>query len=100
MGMAPHEFLDMLPKYFWRKMAGFYSLRNLKERHEWERVRWQTCLLLNVHVDKGKKIKLTDLIEFEWDKKTTKQEKVTDKNYAEYIKKLEDSKLKKKNNGK
>tara|TARA_R100001509_G_scaffold140040_2_gene94705 strand:- start:3619 stop:3915 length:297 start_codon:yes stop_codon:yes gene_type:complete len=98
--MKPEDFLDMLPKYFWRKMAGFYKLINLKQRQEWERTRWQTWLLLNVHVDSGKRLKITDLIEFDWEKENKKFSD-NNKDYAEYIKKLEDYKLKvKKQNGK
>jgi|TARA_R110001606_G_scaffold367241_1_gene522685 hypothetical protein len=100
MNIGPEEFLNMLPKYFWRKMDGFYKLINLKERQDWERCRWQTTLLLNVHTDKGKTIKPQDLIKFEWETDIEKHkvdyEKLKSK--AEYIKKLEDTKLR--NNGK
>lgn len=100
MGLNPEVFLDMIPKYFWRKMDGFYKLINLKERQNWERCRWQTTILLNVHTEKGKTIKPTDLIKFEWEKEEEKKkidyEKLKAK--AEYIKKIEDNKLK--NNGK
>ena len=41
----------------------------MRERGKWERTRWQTTLLLNIQIAKGKKLKPTDLIEFEWDKK-------------------------------
>ena len=94
MNMHTDDFLNMLPKYFWRKMEGFYHLRNLSEKQNWERCRWQTCLLLNVHTEKGKSLKPTDLIKFDWDVQRTQEEKRTDKDYAEYIKKLEDKKLK------
>lgn len=92
--MKPQDFLDMLPKYFWRKMSGFYNVINLKERQDWERTRWQTWLLLNVQMDSKKRLKITDLIEFEWDKKNKDIDEKA-KGYATYIKKLEDYKLKK-----
>lgn len=94
--MKPQDFLDMLPKYFWRKMNGFYGLKNQKERQNWERTRWQTWLLLNVQIDSKKRLKLTDLIEFDWEKNRHKIVDEKAKNYAEYIKKLEDYKLKNK----
>lgn len=98
--MKTEDFLNMLPRYFWRKMDGFYKLINLKERQEWERCRWQTSLLLNVHTAKGKTIKPTDLIKFDWeeDEKSKKIDYNKLKSEAEYIKKIEDKKLK--NNGK
>ncbi len=81
----------MLPRYFWHKMDGFYELENNRQRQHWERSRWQTTLLLNIQLSKGKSIKPTDLIKFDWD---DKEKDVKDyeklKNRAEYIKRLED----------
>jgi hypothetical protein len=97
MGLQPEEFLDMLPKYFWRKMNGFYNIINLKEKQDWERCRWQTTMLLNVHTQKGRTIKPTELIEFEWDKEDKEKTKIDYqelKKKAEYVKKLHEHKLK------
>ena len=44
---------------------------------DWERCRWQTCYLLQPHTGKGKKIKRTDLIKFDWDKKEKNIKKLT-----------------------
>ena len=80
----------MLPREFWNKVDGFYELENLRQRNEWERVRWSTCLLLNIQLPKNKTIKQTDLIEFEWEK-DIKNKKVKElKRKAEFIKKLEE----------
>ncbi len=70
--MGVNEFYNYLPKHFWNKLDGFYELENIRERGRWERTRWQTTLLLNIQIAKGKKLKPTDLIEFEWDKKDKK----------------------------
>ncbi len=86
--MGVNEFYDYLPKHFWNKLDGFYELENIRERSKWERVRWQTTLLLNIQMAKGKKIKPTDLIEFEWDKKNKKIDYKKLKAKAEYIKKM------------
>ena len=86
--MGVNEFYDYLPKHFWNKMDGFYELENIREKSKWERVRWQTTLLLNIQMAKGKKIKPTDLIEFEWDKKDKKIDYKKLKAKAEYIKKM------------
>lgn len=92
--MGVEEFYDYLPKHFWNKLDGFYELENMRERTMWERTRWQTTLLLNIQIAKGKKIKPTDLIEFEWDKKQTKEEYKKLKEKAEFIKKLTEHKSK------
>ena len=86
--MGVNEFYDYLPKHFWNKLDGFYELENIRERGRWERTRWQTTLLLNIQIAKGKKIKPTDLIEFEWDKKDKKIDYKKLKAKAEYIKKM------------
>tara|TARA_R110002124_G_scaffold210675_1_gene377097 strand:+ start:840 stop:1112 length:273 start_codon:yes stop_codon:yes gene_type:complete len=89
--MGVDEFYEMLPRHFWNKLDGFYELQNIREKGEWERVRWSTALLLNVHLSKGKTIKPTDLIQFEWDKKTKKLDYEKLKAKAEYIKKMEEN---------
>jgi hypothetical protein len=86
--MGVDEFYDYLPKHFWNKLEGFYDLENLRERGKWERTRWQTTLLLNIQIAKGKKLKPTDLIEFEWDKKDKKIDYKKLKAKAEFIKKM------------
>jgi len=86
--MSVKEFYDMLPKHFFNKLNGFFDLEQMRERNEWERCRWSTCYLLNIQIAKGKKLKLTDLIEFDWDKKKEEVDFEELKNRAEYIKKL------------
>ena len=90
--MNVNDFYDMLPREFWNKLDGFYELENLREKQCWERERWSTCLLLNIQLGKGKRLKPTDLIEFEWDKKKDKKDIEELKNKAEFIKKLEEQK--------
>lgn len=92
--MGVDEFYDYLPKHFWNKLDGFYEIENIKERANWERTRWQTTLLLNIQLAKGKKLKPTDLIEFEWDKKQKEIDYKKLKEKAEYIKKLSEHKIK------
>ena len=60
--MGVDEFYEMLPRHFW-----------------------------NIHLSKGKTIKPTDLIQFEWDKKTKKLDYEKLKAKAEYIKKMEEN---------
>ncbi len=90
--MGVNEFYDYLPKHFWNKLDGFYQLENIRERGNWERTRWQTTLLLNIQMSKGKRLKPTDLIEFEWDKKDKKIDYEKLKAKAEYVKKMSEHK--------
>ena len=88
--MNVDDFYDMLPREFWNKVEGFYELENMRQRTAWERTRWSTCLLLNIHLGRGKSIKPTDLVQFEWEKDEKKIDFEDLKNKAEYIKKLEE----------
>ena len=65
--MKVEEFYDMLPREFWNKLEGFHELENMRQRSDWERTRWSTCLLLNIQLPKNKSIKPKDLIKFEWE---------------------------------
>ena len=70
--MKVDDFYDMLPREFWNKLDGFYELENLRQRNDWERTRWSTCLLLNIQLPKNKSIKPTDLMRFEWEEEALK----------------------------
>ena len=94
--MGVDEFYNMLPRQFWNKVDGFYEFENIRQRSDWERTRWSTCMLLNIQLPKGKNLQPTDLISFHWDKEDVKK-KIDFKalrERAEYIKKLEDLKKK------
>jgi hypothetical protein len=54
-------------------MQGYNNQFEIEQQFEWERARWQTTLLLNVHTAKGKSIKPKDLIEFPWENPTNKE---------------------------
>jgi hypothetical protein len=77
LSLSVEEFWDLTPREFNNRLAGFFELQQFNQRMEWERCRWQTCYLLQPHTGKGKKIKPTDLIRFDWDKKDKKIKKLT-----------------------
>ena len=54
-------------------MQGYNKQFELEEQFQWERIRWQTTLLLNVHTAKDKSLKPTDLIEFRWETPVKKE---------------------------
>ena len=88
--MGVDEFYDMIPRHFFNKLDGFFELEQLRDRSDWERIRWQTCYLLNIQLPRGKQIKLKDLIRFDWESKDAKVDYDKLKKRAEYIKKLEE----------
>lgn len=60
----------MTPRQFFNAQKGFFDLVNQSEREAWERCRFSTTALINVQLPKNKKIKVTELIQFDWDKKS------------------------------
>ena len=48
-------------------MQGYNNHFEQQEQTQWEQIRWQTTLLLNVHTAKGKSLKPKYLIEFPWE---------------------------------
>ena len=91
LGMNVNEFYDMLPREFWNKVEGFYELENMRQRSDWERTRWSTCLLLNIQLPKNKSIKPTDLVRFEWEEEKMKIDFKDLKMKAELHKKIEEN---------
>jgi hypothetical protein len=50
----------------------WYGYRH-KEEQEWIRSRWQTTILINMQLPKGKKVKPTELLELDCDKRNLKK---------------------------
>jgi hypothetical protein len=49
------------------RIEGYYKLIEQREQGEWERVRWQSTLILQMFAKKGRKVKPKDLIVFPWE---------------------------------
>ena len=67
----------VLPHLFWEMTMAeldfvWYGYRH-KEEQEWVRSRWQTTILVNMQLPKGKKIKATELLELDCDKRNKKK---------------------------
>jgi hypothetical protein len=67
---------------------GFYELEQLRQQQEWERTRWLAAVMLSPHAKKGKTIKPTDLIKFDWEKKAKKAKKKRDKAFWDKVDQL------------
>ncbi len=73
--MLPHLFWDMTMSeldFIW------YGYRH-KEEQEWIRTRWQTTLLINIQLPKGKKVKPKDLLELDCDNRNFVKQNVMSK---------------------
>ena len=71
---------QILPHLFWEMTMAeldfvWYGYRH-KEEQEWLKLRWQTTLLINVQLPKGKQIKPKDLLELDCDSRNFVKQKV------------------------
>jgi len=67
LGLTPGSLYDLTFREFSNAVRGRYKAQELFDRSHWERVRWQTALLLNVHTKKGASIRTKDLATFPWE---------------------------------
>jgi len=51
-------------------VRGKRKLIESDQREEWERVRWQSAVLLQPHISKGKRLTPQKLLRFPWEKNT------------------------------
>lgn len=70
--LNPASVYSLLYTDFLLAYGAYLEERDQLERAQWERTRWQTCVLLSPHTGK-KKLKPVDLITFPWEKVQTKQ---------------------------
>ena len=89
---------QILPHLFWEMTMSeldfvWYGYRH-KEEQEWVRARWQTTVLVNMQLPKGKKIKATELLELDCDKRNRKKKVriMTNEELEEVLKKYENIK--------
>ena len=61
-------------------IKGYNERERLRFQNEWERTRWLATIGIQPYAGKGKKIKMTDLIQFDWEKTDKPKERtVSDK---------------------
>jgi hypothetical protein len=70
----------------------WYGYRH-KEEQDWVKWRWQTTLLINLQLPKGKKLKPQELLELDIDNRNfVKQRVMTQEELNEVLKKYENAK--------
>jgi len=70
----------VLPHLFWEMTMAeldfvWYGYRH-EEEQQWIRTRWQTTMLINIQLPKGKKVKPKDLIELDYDNRNFVKPKI------------------------
>jgi len=74
---------QVLPHLFWDMTMAeldfvWYGYRH-KEEQEWVKTRWQTALLINIQLPKGKKVSPKDLIQLDCDSRNFVKQRVMSK---------------------
>lgn len=88
---------QVLPHLFWDMTMAeldfiWYGYR-VKDENEWVKLRWQTTILVNLQLPKGKKVKPRDLLELDCDNRNfVKQKIMTQEELEQVLKKYEKSK--------
>lgn len=88
---------QVLPHLFWDMTMAeldfiWYGYRH-QEEQDWVKWRWQTTLLVNLQLPKGKKLKPQDLLELDIDNRNfVKQNVMTHEELNEVLKKYENAK--------
>ena len=61
-------------------IKGYNEKERIRFQNEWERTRWLATIGIQPYAGKGKRIKMTDLIQFDWEKTGKPKERtVSDK---------------------
>jgi len=74
--MSVSDFWDSELRDVFNVVNGYNRREEHLMRERWERTRWQTAVMLSPHAKKNKPIKVTDLLEFPWEKKDKRKFKV------------------------
>ena len=67
--MGIGEFYDLTPRELQNAIKGHLDFEDSVQQNEWERTRWQTAVLVNIQMPRGKSISPQQLVEFPWEKK-------------------------------
>ena len=79
----------VLPHLFWEMTMAeldfvWYGYRH-EEEQKWIRIRWQTTLLINIQLPKGKKVTPKDLIELDCDNRNFVKPRIMTKEELEAV---------------
>ena len=92
--MSHAELYDLIPRVFWNAVDGYWLTQENTQRKEWERIRWQTCCLINVQLPRNKQMTLHKLMKFDWETDIENDEKTYEETMFEYEKHQKRKKVK------
>ena len=89
MGMSNQDFLDSDFVVVMDAIKGFNQMKQLEFRNKWEQTRWLATISLQPYSGKGKTIKMTDLIQFDWEKQEKPKTRELSKDQIEWRKRMD-----------
>lgn len=76
--MTPGNLYLLTPREFFNKLEGHRRVATQQRQDAWEQARFTATAIINVWLDKPKKIEPRDLVKFPWDEPKKKQYMTTE----------------------
>ena len=67
--MSLVDFYQATPRETFNIIKGKAKVQAEEQQTSWEQMRWQTWWLVNVHIERNKRLSIQDLARFPWEKK-------------------------------
>ena len=88
-GMSAEDFYCADFRDVMDAIKGFNQMKQLEFRNRWEQTRWLATISLQPYSGKGKTIKMTDLIQFDWEKSEKPKARELTKEQIEWRKRMD-----------
>lgn len=89
-GMSNEDFLNADFVSVMDAINGYTKAKEMETRTSWEQTRWLGAIMLQPHLGKGKSLKLTDLIRFEWENDTKPIKRELSKEQLEWRRRMDE----------
>ena len=89
-GMSNEDFLNADFVSVMDAINGHKKQKESETRTSWEQTRWLGAIMLQPHLGKGKSLKLTDLIQFDWEKDIKPVKRVLTPEQIEWRKRMDE----------
>jgi hypothetical protein len=89
-GMSNEDFLNADFVTVMDAINGYNKQKESEIKTSWEQTRWLGAIMLQPHLGKGKSLKLTDLIRFEWEGDTKPIKRELSKEQLEWRRRMDE----------
>ena len=89
-GMSNEDFLNADFVSVMDAINGYTKVKDMEVKTSWEQTRWLGAIMLQPHLGKGKSLKLTDLIRFDWENDTKPKKREISKEQLEWRRRMDE----------